>query len=780
MRHFPQSRRTRNKRAATEANPGRATLIFVLAAVGFTQGCVGGGTGSAAPPLTPPPPPISVNVTPSSASVVLGNTQTFTATVTNGGNTSVTWSVNGVPQGSSETGTITATGIYTAPADLPLPSVVQVSATSNADVTRSASATVTIGSDIVVSVSPNPGSVELGAIQSFHGKIASSGNPDTAVRWSLTGAACPTSCGAVDANGNYTAPQILPAPAIATVIAQSVADPAKQASAEVSITSNFLLQLSAPASVPVSGIATIAATITPVPGSNPSTALSWSVSGPGCTGVGCGVLSVVTTQSSGGNPPASSATYTAPAVVPSPNTVTVTVMPLADPSKKAQAILAVQSGVGMSVSPGSATVAASHRVTLTAAVSGSTNTGVTWIVSGVGGGNSTVGQICASGVSPCQPVTGTNSLQVDYLAPGAIPSVNPVTIQAASVADTNKNATAVITVINHVVVSILPGTTTLPPLGVQSFSASVLGTTNQSVTWQLLGVACGAAGACGSIDASGIYTAPAATPSPNTLQVVAVSADDTSQSGSAEVTITEGAQVFALHPASVYAGAANGFTLRADGSGFIATSPGPGSALVIAGTARTSTCNSASECAAPVTPADVALPGTVSVQVRNPDGSSSNTVSLLVVAPNSSFAVITPSSAAPSATGKDILVVEPTTAGISTSESDVDLNVAALGAFNTTSNSCTLAGNPVRLVRPAGGTVTADICAFSQSGLDASMNYLVSGPGDIAVVSKQPAGLGIIHLTLQIPNTAAPGPRSLLIQNTNLDETAASGALEVQ
>jgi len=48
------------------------------------------------------------------------------------------------------------------------------------------------------------------------------------------------------------------------------------------------------------------------------------------------------------------------------------------------------------------------------------------------------------------------------------------------------------------------------------------------------------------------------------------------------------------------------------------------------------------------------------------------------------------------------------------------------------------------------------------------------------VIAKQPAGLGIIHLTLQIAASATPGARTLFIQNTNLDKTAASGALEVQ
>ena len=138
------------------------------------------------------------------------------------------------------------------------------------------------------------------------------------------------------------------------------------------------------------------------------------------------------------------------------------------------------------------------------------------------------------------------------------------------------------------------------------------------------------------------------------------------------------------------------------------------------------------------------------------------------------------SSTAPAATGKDIVVVDPTTAGISQPGSDFDLNVAALGPFLTANNSCTLGGNPIPLQRPAAGITAADICLFSQSGFDTSMTYTVSGPGDVAVIAKEPAGLGIIHLTLQVPATAAPGARTLFVQNTNLDKTAASGVLEVR
>jgi len=369
---------------------------------------------------------------------------------------------------------------------------------------------------------------------------------------------------------------------------------------------------------------------------------------------------------------------------------------------------------------------------------------------------------------------------VDFFAPGAIPAPNPVSVAAVSAADSTKSASTQITVINHVLVSVQPATITLAPLAVQAFQASVLGTINQSVVWQVQGTACSAAGACGTVDANGNFTAPASAPSPNAIQVVAISSDDPTQSGAANVTISTGVNILGLHPSSVYAGAAQGFILRVDGSAFAASSPGPGSTMLIAGAARTTTCSSTLQCTAPVTAADVAVAGNVSVQMQNPNGTTSNAVSLVVATPNPSDEVIALTSSAPAATGKDIVVVDPTTAGISQPGSNFDMNVAALGAFSIANNACTLGGNPISLLRPTSGTATADICVFSQSGFDTSMTYTVTGPGDVAVIAKQPAGLGIIHLTMQIPASALPGERTLFVQNTNLDKTAASGMLEVR
>jgi hypothetical protein len=780
MRPLPQMRESKRMTRRVLSACREILLALALLAMGaWTLGCGGGGAGSVAPP-TPPPPSITISVTPASGTVLLGETLNFTAVVSNSTETTVNWSVNGVSGGTPQAGTISADGVYTAPPDLPPGGTVQVTATSQADSSKSAAASVTVTSDISISLSPNVAGVELGAKQAFQANVPSQGRPDLTIRWSLSGIACPNSCGTVDASGSYTSPQILPSSASVNLIATSVADSSKQSVATLTITSHFTLQLTAPANLTAGANSTLVAVLTPVAGSNPSAALAWSLSGIGCTGSACGVLTVTTTQSAGAIPLQNTAVYTAPVTPPQPDTVVVTVTPQADPSKQVQASITIQAGAGIAISPANATVVANGRLTLTASQAGAPSGSFNWSVNGIPGGNTTFGQICVTGSSPCQPFTSGAATQVDYVAPGSIPSPNPFPITVSNTGNPNLSASAEITVINHVVVSVLPSSVTLAPLGQQSFAAMVLGTTNQNVIWEIQGTGCGTAGNCGTIDSSGDYTAPGIPPSPDALQIVAISQDDSTQSASASVIISTQLAIVTLHPASVYAGGANGFTLQADGSGFVPSSPGPSSALMIGGTARVTTCSSAGVCTAAVTSADVAVAGNLSVEVKNPDAATSNTVNLVIVTPGTANDVISLSAAAPTATGKDIIVVEPTTAGIDTADDSLDLNVAALGMFSTANKSCTLGGNPIPLVRPSSGIVSADICLFSEAGLDTSMKYTISGPGDVAVISQQPAGLGIIHLTLQVPATATPGARTLFIQDTNLDQTSASGVLQVQ
>jgi hypothetical protein len=80
------------------------------------------------------PPPVTVAISPSSATVNVGGTQQFTATVTGTNNTSVVWTFSPAAFG------VSSTGLFTAPS-----SPGTVTATSVADPTKSASVTITLG-----------------------------------------------------------------------------------------------------------------------------------------------------------------------------------------------------------------------------------------------------------------------------------------------------------------------------------------------------------------------------------------------------------------------------------------------------------------------------------------------------------------------------------------------------------------------------------------------------------------------------------------------------------
>jgi pimeloyl-ACP methyl ester carboxylesterase len=95
---------------------------------------------------------IVVGLTPTTASVALGGTQLFTATISNTTDNRLGWSVNGVPNGSATQGTLTGcklvapqSCIYTAPtAATPGPNPAVIEVQSYADPSKSATASVTV------------------------------------------------------------------------------------------------------------------------------------------------------------------------------------------------------------------------------------------------------------------------------------------------------------------------------------------------------------------------------------------------------------------------------------------------------------------------------------------------------------------------------------------------------------------------------------------------------------------------------------------------------------
>jgi uncharacterized protein (TIGR03437 family) len=84
------------------------------------------------------PAGVTISISPTSVALTDGETQIFTATVTNSTNTAVTWSI------SPQLGTINSAGSYTAPSPINAAASVTVTATSVADSSRSATASITL------------------------------------------------------------------------------------------------------------------------------------------------------------------------------------------------------------------------------------------------------------------------------------------------------------------------------------------------------------------------------------------------------------------------------------------------------------------------------------------------------------------------------------------------------------------------------------------------------------------------------------------------------------
>jgi len=179
----------------------------------------------------------------------------------------------------------------------------------------------------------------------------------------------------------------------------------------------------------------------------------------------------------------------------------------------------------VTVTPNPVSVVQNALQQFTATVTGTSDTSVTWQVNGVVGGNSTVGTISTAGL---------------FQAPQTVPTPATVTITAISAADGTTSGSAQATIVNSsstVTVTVSSGgasqvyTTTT-----QQFTATVTGSTNTAVNWYVEGAPGGNA-TVGTISASGLYTAPAAVPSPATVVIMAVSQADSSAIGTASVMI---------------------------------------------------------------------------------------------------------------------------------------------------------------------------------------------------------------------------------------------------
>ena len=153
----------------------RTCASFVLASavmlVSLT-GCSNGTTGT----------PISQTVTVSVAgasSVRLGASTQFTAMVSNASNHNVTWEVNGIAAGNATSGTISATGLYTAPATMPASASVTISAISVASSSASGSASTNLQNPLPILNSGT--ATQVGSSLSYAVDVLGSGFVPTSV-----------------------------------------------------------------------------------------------------------------------------------------------------------------------------------------------------------------------------------------------------------------------------------------------------------------------------------------------------------------------------------------------------------------------------------------------------------------------------------------------------------------------------------------------------------------------------------------------------------------------
>jgi len=168
------------------------------------------------------------------------------------------------------------------------------------------------------------------------------------------------------------------------------------------------------------------------------------------------------------------------------------------------------------------TVTLGSTLQITADVSGTSNFALTWEVNGTKGGSSAVGTITQDGL---------------YTPPSTVPNPNTVTVTAISQANTDYEANLGIVLISGASITVSPTNVDLIVGKTQQFSARVSGNSNTAVSWQVAGIA-GGNSTVGTINSSGLYTAPASlTNAPFSLAVTATAAVDATKAAQASVTL---------------------------------------------------------------------------------------------------------------------------------------------------------------------------------------------------------------------------------------------------
>jgi len=217
-------------------------------------------------------------------------------------------------------------------------------------------------------------------------------------------------------------------------------------------------------------------------------------------------------------------------------------------------------GITVTLAPAAAlSLNPSATQVFTATIAGTTDTGLTWTVDGVVGGNASDGTLAGSGASRTYtaPAAGTHVVAATSVADATGVGATTVTVVPASGAPS---------------VSLAPaGPVTLPSGGTQAFTATFTGTSSTSVLWAVDGIDGGNA-TVGSLTGAGTvvtYNAPAAAGT----HYVTVTGSDSSVATSAQVVVQA--------PASLVLAPAGPVSLAIQGSQlFTATVSNAGSSAV--------------------------------------------------------------------------------------------------------------------------------------------------------------------------------------------------------
>lgn len=203
--------------------------------------------------------------------------------------------------------------------------------------------------------------------------------------------------------------------------------------------------------------------------------------------------------------------YTAPSTIASQQTATVTATSQADSTKSASATVTLMPPISVSVNPTSATLYGGQTQQFAAMVINTNNTGVIWAISPTG--------------------TGAIDTSGNYTAPASIATPQTVTVTATSQANSGASASATVTLMPPIVVALSPATSTLMASQTQQFTASVTNTNDTAVSWSISPTG------TGSISSSGLYTAPAAITSQQSVTITATSQANNTTVGTATVTL---------------------------------------------------------------------------------------------------------------------------------------------------------------------------------------------------------------------------------------------------